>query len=309
MSRLIAINPNIKFHIKELLAYLSHIGQNKSYFLAQLPSDFKDALLNGFEDNLEKERIKVELNKLIQQHAIFRSKQNPKITDFNKLILDFYKNDKRLELALSDQDNFPPTKDTNNFSTDDFQPLKSLRLEEKDKYNDEDIKNIIQFFSLHFQTASKIIFVGRYFQIFNTLDSQGKKENFYFILDALFNFFKDNKNRCEEISIFCLIDDNWKELLRKHEILIIKFFKNLQSKYKLKYGIKYIFLDNKPEVKKKMHDRFILTNYAMFSLGCEFSNKIENTISHLGDNDLIQQRQNFWQSENLNLPIYKIIHI
>lgn len=312
MSRLIALNIDSIKSYSDLKQILDNLGQRKSNFLLNIPATIENDLLaitKNFSDS-ESEKAKAIIHKLVREYGIIRNSNEKKSKDFNKKIENYYKKDKRLELAITHKSSPKPF-----ISLDDIEEWpssKPLIMEGGvSRYSTSDIDKICNFFEFYFRTASKIALVGWYNYIFD--ERYSKPTNLHSILLKIFENFQEKGCRCEEFVIYAAPNlkkfEDQKKVLNDQKEKIKNFLNELMKLKKIKYGIKYHILTD-PKQRKKMHHRFIITSYSMFQMAGELSDsKNNNVITPISDRETIEDFQNEWLENDFKTDNVYVIKV
>jgi hypothetical protein len=301
MSKLLAINPEVIEDRKELQYLFSHIGQQKSYFLADIPSNIE----NKLKDKITSLNISSDIQyKLINQLAIFKqrreiysSKLNTSQSNFNDAIKEIHSKDKRLNLAISDV-NEKPLKTFDGLDPDDFPGPDSFRYSNQNK--NELANSFWNYIEFSARSAAKISLVGRNNILFN---SAREKTNLSYILEKIFMELS-SWSRCEEFLIYCSTKSIDVNKVKEQEKLIKALFSKLSSYHKPKYGIRYIVLDEIIEERNTdLHQRFFLTNYSAVTMGDELGNRTSSIFQVITDGNLISSLHEYWLEHKHGLKV------
>ena len=310
MSRLIAINSKSIKDFHDFYLIFTNLGQRRSNFLATIPTSIEHELKDIMKNFSELQRTKAEAlyHKLKSEQGIFTIKNDNKFKDFEKKIKAFYSKDKRLEYAITNQSNPKPFKSL--YDIDEW-PLKDLEMDGVYKYSDDDINKIWNFFEFYFRLAPKIALIGRYNYIFDPYDSE--PTNLHKILLKIFKEFHEKNCRCEEFNIYAAPPSKTfieqKNTLDEQKEKIENFLRQLMELKKIKYGIKYHILTNH-ESYKESHQRLVLTNYSMFTLGDELAqSKNRNRIVPVSDPKTIKEAQDNWLENDFKNDNTYVIHV
>ena len=313
MSRLIALNVESIKSYSDLKEILSNLGQRKSNFLLNIPASIINDLLAITENfsELDCKRAKVGIHRLIREKGIIRNDNERKFKDFEKKITTYYNKDKRLELAITDKSNPKPFKSLDDI--EEWPSSKTLKIEGGvRRYSANDIDKICNFFEFYFRTASKIALVGWYNYIFD--DKYSKPTNLHTILLKVFENFQEKGCRCEEFIIYAAPHrkkfEDQKSVFIEQKEKIEDFLNELMKLKKIKYGIKYHILTDSKQ-RKKMHQRYVITNYSAFTMGGELSeSKNDNLITPISNRETIEDLQERWLENDYktdNVYVIKVI--
>lgn len=304
MSRLLALDVETIKDYRDVQLLFSHIGQSKDYFLAQIPKNLENQLIESFKKFSEIDRIRaIELLKKIKENfGIIRCSDNNKIKSFKQKVLTYYQEDKRLELAVTDQNQPPPFKTIDELSYQEWLGPKTLEISPSGpQYTEAEFNRIWDHLEFFLITTSKLSLLGRYNFIF---DPKTKKPtNLYYLLKNIFKKFKIRGCRCELLKIYSSPNSKNGELesiyAQKNEIK--EFLNELNSIYKIRFGIQYYVLEDKRD---EFHQRFLITSHTLISMGDEFTtSKNRSLISVITDPNAVKNYQSKWLEdgyENLN---------
>ena len=297
MSRLLAIDTQSMKEYRDLKDILSHVGQNKDYFLVNIPPSIEQQLLqfarsNEFSDMQKK--MALELISRIKSNAIIKFPNDNSTQDFVKKVSNFYLKDPRLEVAIADMNEPKPFRSIDNV---EWPGAKSLQLDPTDSYNESDLDRIWRYLEFHLITAKKIALVGSYNFIFDPNFSSPKKTNLHRLLFKFFNEFKRRGCRCEEFFIYAAPNEKEYSFIETQRKSITLFLNDLMRIHKIRFGIHYVVFNHR-DIKKELHQRFLITSCAAINMGSEFSeSKNLSVISPITDNDRIDTLQNKWLEE------------
>ena len=294
MSRLLAIDINSIKDYRDFQFIISHIGQNKDYFLAKIPASIVQQLIDTAESSNFSEIQKIralELIKSIRNNSIINCSDNKKTVNFKKKVLDYYKDDIRLEIAITDTDIPKPFKNIDHLN---FSGAKSLKLEPTDIYTDKELDIVWRYLEFHLKTTPKIALVGSYNFIFKTDSTKPKPTNLHSLLIKIFNEFKLSGCRCEEFLIFSAPKEKELSFIEKQKAEIKGFLNELMRIHKIRFGIKYVVIEDK-NIKKELHQRFLVTNYAALNMGSELAeSKNLSVMSPVADEEIVNELQKKW---------------